>query len=422
MGGTDTDNIEDALEFNVDKLEDALRPLFSMARCSKLSAIVLLLNICTVHQVTNSCVEELFKLLHLYLLPQQNCLPKSFHEAKHLLQSLGLDYVNIHACEDGCALFKDEHKDTKRCPVCKKDRYKDMIRKLWPVKVLRHFPIIPRLLRMFRMPEVSQMMRWHRENQSTDGLVRHPTDSKAWWHFVKCWPHFYEELRNAIMAISADGVNPYKLRNTMWSTWPVTLTLFNLPPWIATKKFFLMLSLLIPGPQSVTGKQFDVFIQPLLDELQSLWNGVKAYDICEPIGSREFTLRGMVLWCNHDFPAYGTVAGVRHQGYHACPTCGPEFSGEYSHELNKLVFLQNRRFLDVTEPYRKRSAAVYFDGEMETREKPTEVTVEQYLERAEERRLWLAKGNLPDVEGDPAKDHGVNRRSALFNLPYWKVR
>lgn len=76
----------------------------------------------------------------------------------------------------------------------------------------------------------------------------------------------------------------------------------------------------------------------------------------------------------------------------------------------------------MTEPYRKRSAAVYFDGEMETREKPTEVTVEQYLERAEERRLWLAKGNLPDVEGDPAKDHGVNRRSALFNLPYWKVR
>jgi hypothetical protein len=40
-----------------------------------LATIMLLMNVCQVHKVKNKFVDELFSLLHLYLLPSDNCLP-----------------------------------------------------------------------------------------------------------------------------------------------------------------------------------------------------------------------------------------------------------------------------------------------------------------------------------------------------------
>jgi len=36
------------------------------------------------------------------------------------------------------------------------------------------------------------------------------------------------------------------------------------PPWLTTKKHFVMLSLIIPGEKSVTGENMDTFLEPLL--------------------------------------------------------------------------------------------------------------------------------------------------------------
>jgi hypothetical protein len=71
-----------------------------------------------------------------------------------------------------------------------------------------------------------------------------------------------------------------------------------------------MLALLIPGKQSVTSEFFDVYMEPLVEELVALWEGVSAYDVLKDIGSRSFKLRAVLLWTIHDFPGYGTVAGV----------------------------------------------------------------------------------------------------------------
>ena len=55
-----------------------------------------------------------------------------------------------------------------------------------------------------------------------------------------------------------------------YSMWPVVLIVYNLPPWLCMKKEYLMLTLLIPGPSS-PGKNMDVFLQPLVEELKELW-------------------------------------------------------------------------------------------------------------------------------------------------------
>ncbi len=78
--------------------------------------------------------------------------------------------------------------------------------------------------------------------------------------------------------------------------------------------FFILLALLIPGKDFVTSKKFDVYLQPLVAELQKIWKKVVAYIVLKPLGSRSFTLRAR-LWTIHDFIGYIVVLGVSHQGY-----------------------------------------------------------------------------------------------------------
>ena len=161
--------------------------LYDGLNSSKLATIVLLMNLCTVHNVSNNCANELFGILSKHVLPKNNALPQICHAAKCLIEKLGLLYNSIHACEKGCILFRDEHVDALRCPKCRGRRFRDEVWKAFPLKVLRHFPIFLRLQRMFKSPTLAKLMLWHYENYSNqegqDGLVRHPRDLKAWRHF-----------------------------------------------------------------------------------------------------------------------------------------------------------------------------------------------------------------------------------------------
>jgi hypothetical protein len=212
----DTNPMADTIDkkFDAEILEEALFELYPGAHSTKLAATILIMNLCTIHGVSNTFANELFAILHAYLLPQENSLPKNYHGTKSLTMKLGLSYNSIHACQKGCILFRGEHADALCCPKCEQPRYRDPERKIFPVKVLRHFPIIPRLQRMFRSPAISKLMLWHSENSSHaedgDNLVRHPYDSKAWRHFHKnVDPEFRNDLRNAHFALAADGVNPF---------------------------------------------------------------------------------------------------------------------------------------------------------------------------------------------------------------------
>jgi hypothetical protein len=150
---------------------------------------------------------------------------------------------------------------------------------MFPLKVLRHFPVMPRLQRMFFSTCLFKLLLWHSENKSDregqDNLAYHPYDSKAWKHFDENMdPLFKEDPWNVYFALVVDGFNPFKQTRSTWSTWPVMLLNYNLPPWLCTKKFFVMLVLLIPGKQSVTTKNFDDYMAPLVEELLQLWEGV----------------------------------------------------------------------------------------------------------------------------------------------------
>lgn len=96
-----------------------------------------------------------------------------------------------------------------------------------------------------------------------------------------------------------------------------------------------MMSILIPGRESCNSSNIDVYLEPLVKELQSLWVGVPTIDIGTGPNPDRFILRAIQLWTINDYPAYGLVSGCAVKSYKGCPVCGPAVDSRYSVELKK---------------------------------------------------------------------------------------
>ena len=90
------------------------------------------------------------------------------------------------------------------------------------------------------------------------------------------------------LALAFDGVNPFGLQSTKWSTWPIVLVNYNIPPWLSIKKGYLILSLLILGKRKV--KDMLVFLAPLIDELKDQGKEFKSLTTLEN-AKNQFTLK-----------------------------------------------------------------------------------------------------------------------------------
>ncbi len=417
---------EESTDPMLQHLRDCTRPLYEGARIDLLSFILMFMNICHTHGFTNGGVNELLSCLAKHVLPEGHCSPRSLYAAKQLLRKSNLHYEKIPACPNGCVLFRKQWADVDDCPVCGSPKKKNEGSTVTLAKVVRYFPIIPRLQRLYLSSTTSKMMTWHHENASTDGLVRHVADSKAWKHVDQnIDPSFASDPRNVRLALAHDGVNPYGNNSTSWSTWPVLLINYNLPPWLQTKKPFVMLSMLFPGPKSVTDEELDVFMQPLLDDLLTLWDGVPSFDVVPRAGmSQSFQLRAILLWTINDYPALGKISGQQHGGKHACVVCGPNVDARRAEALHKEIYLGHRRYLPPGHAFRRRVYADLFDGEEETRPEPPRMSATNRRQWGEETEAYLKnpRAKLDDKECPATKTHGVKRVPCLYQLPYWEVR
>ena len=167
---SDGDNLEDLLgQVPLDRMGSnpeidiaATLPLYEGSSLSMLCATLLIMNCCKTHGVSNMFMNELLMLLSMSILHVGNCLPKTEYEATKILRRLGLGYKMIHACPNGCCLFKGDLEHTEKCPVCEADRYKMCGRSKVPSLILRHFPLIPQLQRMFSSKRLSKLNETYR--------------------------------------------------------------------------------------------------------------------------------------------------------------------------------------------------------------------------------------------------------------------
>jgi DNA-directed RNA polymerase subunit RPC12/RpoP len=241
-------------------------------------------------------------------------------------------------------------------------------------------------------------------------------------HIDNKWPDFATNPKNIKFGLTTYGFNPFSNKTCIWSTWPVILLVYKLLPWMATKRFFMLLALLIPSKEQIKLENIDVYLQPLIDELQELWQpNVLAWDISKQPNDQLFNLRAMVIWTIHDYQGHGLLSGCAYQGYKACPLCGLDITSRYSKPLLKCVYCGSRRWLLEDHPYRHPRNKKHFDNKVEYKSGPLMSTIEEILSQVVATTTWINSGFAHGAQGDPSKDHGVKRRSILYDLPYFGV-
>ncbi|XP_021718897.1 uncharacterized protein LOC110686603 [Chenopodium quinoa] len=405
-------NEESRMFENVSKAAET--PLYpGCAKYSKLSGVLTLFNLKAKNGWTDTSFNSLLEALS-DMLPEGNDIPKSTYYAKKLLCPLGLEYTKIDACPNDCVLFRNEYENLDACPKCGVDRYKregsNPNRKKWPpAKVLWYLPIIPRFKRLFSIKKDAKNLVWHAQERKKDGYIRHPADSKQWKHIDDTFPEFGKEARNLRLALSTDGMNPYGTLSSQHSTWPVLLSIYNLPPWLCMKRKYIMLSLLISGPKQ-PGNDIDVYLEPLLEDLRLLWDkGVPMFDAHT---STNFTLRTMIFCTVSDFPAYGNLSWYKVRGKKPCPIREDKMEPTRLKNFGKDVYMHTRRLLRRDHPYRKKKAE--FNGF------PEKQWLREPLSGIE---LWE---RIKDVEtifwkvGKPTSITGLWKKvSTFWTLPYW---
>ena len=169
--------------------------------------------------------------------------------------------------------------------------------------------------------ETARLTRWHDEERTKDGALRHPADSDVWKAIDTQYPDFALDSRNMRFAIASDGFNPFGKCNSTHSCWPVVLVPYNFPPWLCMKASSLMLTLIIPG---YPGKDFHTFMQPVYDDLNELFEyGMPTYD-----ASRDevFQLHATLLYTISDYPGAGILAQFSTNSQLGCLSCEEETS------------------------------------------------------------------------------------------------
>jgi len=109
-------------------------------------------------------------------------LPSSYQDCRFIIKGLGFSYKKIDACPNDYVLFRKEYEKEVRCPKCGSSKYKEKKhqnsrRKVSckvasppiPAKVLRYFPLKPRIKRLFMSSKTARSMKWHDEGHTNDG-------------------------------------------------------------------------------------------------------------------------------------------------------------------------------------------------------------------------------------------------------------
>jgi len=254
----------------------------------------------------------------------------------------GLQHMQVHCYPEGHILYEGDYEELEECPTCRHPSYIEGSNKV-PKRVVRYFDIIKHLQRMFKCPEIAKHMVWHETYKSQGSKMRSVANSEQWEAIVQVYPDFAEVVTNLHVGLEGDGIIPLKNNAIKHSTWVLLITIYNLPLWFLTKKFFL--AVLIPGPKAPTAENINVFLALVVRDLLKLWTGVPTMNMSKSVGQRRFTLRALLMWTVNDFPAYSSLFGQQVHGYKGCQVCGLETCAKHATLLGKMIYLGSRKYL-----------------------------------------------------------------------------
>ena len=140
----------------------------------------------------------------------------------------------------------------------------------------------------------------------------------------------------------------------------------------------MMLSLIIPGPQSITSAHFDIFLALLLVELLQLCTRVWSH-LMRPCTKDCGISRSVCYFFRRFtiFPEYGIVASCITKGFKGCPAFGPNTKSRKSKVLSKNVYdNQHQKWLPLDHPFCSNLA---FNGTVEEGVAPVRLRIEEII-------------------------------------------
>ena len=198
---------------------DSNTPLYDSGRGlgeSRLRVALDVLQMKAKHGWTDTSVDDILEYVK-DLLPAGNTCPGSLAEAKRITCPLDLPHEKYHACINDCIMYRKEHMDKTKCPVCEAERYKKGKKKA-PRKVVWYFPLAPRLQRFYADRKEAKLMRWHAERKEAvlndkerieHPVLTHPSDASQWKALDNEFGSFGADPRNIRLGASTDGFNPF---------------------------------------------------------------------------------------------------------------------------------------------------------------------------------------------------------------------
>ncbi|XP_057746393.1 uncharacterized protein LOC130965647 [Arachis stenosperma] len=391
-----------------DLLADGAEELYpGCSKYSKLSFLVKLYHIKCMCRVSDKAMSMILDLLRDAF--EQAKLPSTFYEAKKTIRKLGIEYKKVDACPNDCMLYRGDDEDATKCKQCGTSRWKQKTRKGSVTKLK-----IP--VRKNGKPLLAKTL----QSDNNDGYLRHPRDAEAWKEFDAKYPCFSNDPRNVRLALASDGFNPFGNMSTKYSIWPVILIPYNLPPWLCMKQTSFILSMIIPGPK-MPGNDIDVYLEPLVDELKQLWDGVETYDANK---RTTFNMCAALMWTISDFPGLGNLSRWNTYSGLACPNCNVDAKPQRLTFSRKWCYMGHRRFLPQSHKYRLDRSR--FDEQAESRNPPKKYSGTDILQQQCNMQVTFGKNSTLTakrrrISEDADQDDSYwKKRSVFFELPYWK--
>lgn len=177
-----------------------------------------------------------------------------------------LEPTLVNCCINSCVAFTGEFINEDHCPYCGEFRYKSS---QVARKNASYWSLINTLRAQYKDKARSETLRYRHTYTSTNEYTIGNQISDVFDGFrykTLVSSGFFSDSRDIALIASTDGYQIFcQKRNDCWV---ILLINANLPPDVRVKRENLMISALIPGPKEP--KNFNSFLQPLVDELKQL--------------------------------------------------------------------------------------------------------------------------------------------------------
>lgn len=204
----DTVDEDDNVDFE-NLILECSEPLFEGSRESRMQSGIVLMTLATVFGVSDTFLTALLTYLAGTLLPTNNVMPRTAYELKRMIRRLGLEHQRIDTCPNGHILYEGEvNGELTQCPRCMHPRYVPSSSKVL-FAVTRYFPLIPKLRRLFKCPDIAELLNHFRDNSEDSSIMTSIVDSYQRKEVSRMFPTFRDLQSSLHLGLIADGVCPH---------------------------------------------------------------------------------------------------------------------------------------------------------------------------------------------------------------------